>query len=187
MPYYDHEELTTFGFNYLGENVKVSRQANIYDAEKISLGSNSRIDDFCIISGRVTVGRFCHITPMCLVAGGIPGVVMGDFVTLAYGTKVFAQSDDYSGRSMVNSLIPKKFKNEYLARVEIEKHSIVGANSTIMPGVTLAEGTAVGSTSLVLASTSPWGIYAGCPALRIKERRKDLLELEREFLNENSV
>ena len=75
---------------------------------------------------------------MCLVAGGIPCVVMGDFVTLAYGTKVFAQSDDYSGRSMVNSLIPKKFKNEYLARVEIEKHSIVGANSTIMPGVTLA-------------------------------------------------
>ena len=111
MAYYDHEELTTFGFNYLGENVKVSRQANIYDAEKISLGSNSRIDDFCVISGRVTVGRFCHITPMCLVAGGIPGVVMGDFVTLAYGTKVFAQSDDYSGRSMVNSLIPKKFKN----------------------------------------------------------------------------
>ena len=40
MAYYDHEELTTFGFNYLGENVKVSRQANIYDAEKISLGSN---------------------------------------------------------------------------------------------------------------------------------------------------
>ena len=187
MAYYDQEELDNFGFKLLGENVKVSQQANIYNAEKIILGSNSRIDDFCVVSGNVTVGRYCHITPMCLVAGGIPGVVMGDFVTLAYGTKVFAQSDDYSGRSMANSLIPKKFKDEYFARVELKKHSIVGANSTIMPGVTLAEGTAVGSMSLVLSSTSSWGIYAGCPALRIKDRRKDLLELEREFLNEDSV
>jgi UDP-3-O-[3-hydroxymyristoyl] glucosamine N-acyltransferase len=110
MAYYDQEELFKFDFKFLGENVKVSQQAKIYDAEKINLGSNSRIDDFCIISGSVTVGRYCHITPMCLVAGGIPGVVMGDFVTLAYGTKVFAQSDDYSGRSMVNSLIPKKIQ-----------------------------------------------------------------------------
>ena len=187
MAYYDQEELFKFGFKFLGENVKVLKQAKIYDAEKINLGSNSRIDDFCIISGSVTLGRYCHITPMCLVAGGIPGVVMGDFVTLAYGTKVFAQSDDYSGRTMVNSLIPKKFKDEYLARVELQKHSIVGANSTIMPGVTLAEGTAVGSMSLVLSSTSSWGIYAGCPAVRIKDRLKDLLELEREFLNEDSV
>ena len=187
MSYYDQEDLINFGFNYLGENVKVSQHAKIYDPGKISLGSNSRIDDFCIVSGSVTVGCYCHITPMCLVAGGVLGIVMGDFVTLAYGTKVFAQSDDYSGKSMVNSLIPKKFKDEYFARVELQKHSIVGANSTIMPGVTLAEGTAVGSMSLVLSSTSPWGIYVGCPALRIKDRRRDLLELEREFLNQNSI
>ena len=187
MAYYDREELFKLGFNSIGENVKVSRHSKIYNAEKINLGSNSRIDDFCIISGDVTVGRYCHITPMCLVAGGTPGVVLGDFATLAYGTKVFTQSDDYSGRSMVNSLLPRKFKDEHFARVEIQKHSIVGANSTIMPGVTLAEGTAVGSMSLVLSSTSSWGIYAGCPARRIKDRRKDLLELEREFLNEDSV
>ena len=187
MAYYDREELFKLGFNSIGENVKVSRHSKIYNAEKIDLGSNSRIDDFCIISGDVTVGRYCHITPMCLVAGGTSGVVLEDFATLAYGTKVFAQSDDYSGRSMVNSLIPRKFKDEHFARVEIQKHSIVGANSTIMPGVTLAEGTAVGSMSLVLSSTSSWGIYAGCPARRIKDRRKDLLELEREFLNEDSV
>ena len=118
MSYYDQEDLINFGFNYLGENVKVSQHAKIYDPGKISLGSNSRIDDFCIVSGSVTVGCYCHITPMCLVAGGVIGIVMGDFVTLAYGTKVFAQSDDYSGRSMVNSLIPKKFKNEFKSIIE---------------------------------------------------------------------
>lgn len=187
MSYYDQSVLVDFGFKYLGENVKLSQEAKIYEPEKISLGSNSRIDDFCIISGSVTVGCYCHITPMCLVAGGAPGVVLSDFVTLAYGAKVFAQSDDYSGKSMVNSLIPKKFKDEFFARVELEKHVIVGANSTIMPGVILAEGTAVGSMSLVLSSTSPWGIYVGCPASRIKDRQRDLLELEKEFLSENSI
>lgn len=51
---------------------------------------------------------------MCLVAGGEPGIIMSDFVTLAYGVKVFSQSDDYSGKSLVNSNIPKKFKHENL-------------------------------------------------------------------------
>jgi hypothetical protein len=45
----------------------------------------------------------------------------------------------------------------------------------------------VGSMSLVLSSTSPWGIYVGCPASRIKDRQRDLLELEKEFLSENSI
>ena len=56
MSYYDQSVLVDFGFKYLGENVKLSQEAKIYEPEKISLGSNSRIDDFCIISGNVTVG-----------------------------------------------------------------------------------------------------------------------------------
>jgi acetyltransferase-like isoleucine patch superfamily enzyme len=36
--------------------------------------------------------------------------------------------------------------------------------------------------SLVLKSTEPWGIYIGNPAKRLRDRKKDLLELEKEYL-----
>lgn len=184
MSYLTDAELQGVGFKKLGRGVKISDKASIYDAEKIEVGDYSRIDDFCIISGRVVIGRYNHITPMCLVAGGLPGIVFGDFCTLAYGVKVFAQSDDYTGETLTNSLVPKKFKNEYFSAVNLERHVIVGANSVIFPGVTVAEGCSIGAMALVTVSTEPWGIYVGIPAKRIKDRKKDLLVLEAEFLNE---
>jgi acetyltransferase-like isoleucine patch superfamily enzyme len=51
-----------------------------------------------------------------------------------------------------------------------------------MPGVVLSEGTSVGAMSLVLKSTEPWGVYVGNPAKRLKDRKRDLLELEKEYL-----
>ena len=46
MSYLSLNELRSMGFKYTGANVKVSSKASIYDAEKISLENNSRIDDF---------------------------------------------------------------------------------------------------------------------------------------------
>lgn len=182
MAYLNSFELNKMGFKLLGDNIKISNKASIYNADQIEIGDNSRIDDFCVISGSVKIGKYCHITPMCLVAGGNAGVTMEDFCTLAYGVKVFAQSDDYSGRTMVNSLVPKQYKKEIFARVHLKRQTIVGAGSVIFPGVTIEEGCSVGAMSLVNKSTDPWGIYLGNPARRIKDRKKDLLELERQFL-----
>lgn len=184
MAYLTQQQLESMQFKSLGKNVKVSDKAAIYNADQISLGDNCRIDDFCIVSGNVTIGRFCHVTPMCLLAGGLPGITLDDFCTLAYNVKVFAQSDDYSGATMVNSLVPKKFKNETFAAVVLGRQTIIGTGSIIMPGVVLAEGCSVGAMSLVTNSTQPWGIYVGIPARRVKDRKQDLLQLEQQFLQE---
>lgn len=184
MAYYSEEQLGAMGFKRLGKNVKISDKASIYNCDQIEIGDNSRIDDFCVVSGSVHIGAFCHITPMCLVAGGSPGIFFDDFSTLAYGVKVFAQSDDYSGESMTNSLVPKNYKKEIFKPVSIGRHVIVGAGSIIFPGVNVAVGCSVGSMTLLNKSTQPWGIYVGNPARRVKERKKDLLELEKKFLEE---
>lgn len=184
MAYLTQQRLAALGFLSLGKNVRVSDKAAIYNPELISIGDNSRIDDFSIVSGKVSIGCFCHITPMCLLAGGAPGITLDDFCTLAYGVKIFAQSDDYSGETMVNSLIPKKFKNEFFAPVLLSRQTIVGAGAIIMPGVHLAEGCSVGAMSLVTKNTQPWGIYVGIPAKRKKDRKRDLLNLEQQFLRE---
>ena len=182
MAYYSQKELKTMGFKSIGENVKISKKASIYNYNQISIGNNSRIDDFCIISGKIQIGENVHITPMCLIAGGIKGILFEDFTTLAYGVNIFTQSDDYSGKTMTNSTIPQHFKNEYKEKVIIRKHSIIGAGSIIMPGVTLGIGTSVGAMSLVLKNTTPWGIYVGVPVVRLKDREQDLLKLEIQYI-----
>lgn len=182
MAYFTQEQLKQLGFKHIGKNVKISDKASIYNCGQIEIGDNSRIDDFCVISGKIKIGRNVHIAPFCLVAGGEKGIIFEDFSGLAYQVQVFTQSDDYSGRTLTNPTIPDEYKKEIKKEVIIGKHSIVGAGSIIMPGVTLAEGTSVGAMSLVLKSTEPWGIYVGNPAKRLKDRKKELLELEKKYL-----
>lgn len=181
MAYLSEAQLIALGFKSLGLNIKISDKAAIYNPELIEIGDHSRIDDFCIISGRVVIGRYCHITPMCLIAGGEPGIYMDDYATCAYGVKIFSQSDDYSGETMVNSLLPKKFKKEFFAAVYIQRHVIIGTNAVIFPGVTVSEGCSIGAMSLVTKTTKPWWIYKGIPAKSYKERSQNLLKLEQIF------
>lgn len=181
MAYYSEEENKLLGFKCIGQNVKISKLAAIYDHSKIEIGDNSRIDDFCVISGRLKIGHNVHITPQCLIAGGVPGVVIDDYSTLAYGVKVFSQSDDYSGESMVNSTIPKHLKKEIFSKVIISSNCIIGANSVVFPGVNMGEGTAVGACSLVLNDTDEWSVYVGAPAKKLKSRRKDILKLVKDY------
>ena len=184
MAYYTPEALEKMHFKFIGKNVKISDKASIYNCDQIEIGDNSRIDDFCVISGKIKIGKNVHITPMCLVAGGEKGIIFEDFTTIAYGVKIFTQSDDYSGKTMTNSTIPTKFKNEFKKEIVIQKYSIVGAGSSILPGVVLAEGTSVGAMSLIRSNTESWSIYVGSPAKRLKNRCKDLLALEKQYLNE---
>lgn len=184
MAYYTQEELEKMGFKYIGDNVKISDKASIYDCEKIEIGDNSRIDDFCVISGKINIGNNVHIAPFCLVAGGEKGIIFESFTGLAYHVQIFTQSDDYSGESMTNPTIPKKYKKEVKKEVILKKHAIVGAGSIILPGVTLEEGTSVGAMSLVRKSTIPWSIYLGNPAKKLKNRSKKLLDFEKEYMIE---
>lgn len=183
MAYYSSEELQTMGFKWLGKNVKISNKASIYDCHLIEVGDNSRIDDFCVISGKISMGKNVHIAPYCLLAGGEKGIVLEDFSGLAYKVQVFTQSDDYSGKSMTNPTVPSEYKNEVKKEVVIKRHVIVGAGSMILPGVVLAEGTAVGAMSLVRKSTAAWSVYLGNPAVKLKNRSQDLLELEKQYLS----
>jgi acetyltransferase-like isoleucine patch superfamily enzyme len=184
MAYYTDKQLKKIGFKSLGQNVRVSDRASIYNVEQIEIGDHSRIDDFCVISGKIKIGRNVHIAPHCLVAGGDEGVIFEDFTGLAYHVQVFTQSDDYTGVTLTNPTVPAEYKNVLKKKIQIGRHSIVGAGSIILPGVILAEGTSVGAMSLVRKSTDPWSIYVGNPAKKIKERSKSMLSLEQQYLRD---
>ncbi len=180
--YLDDDELRSLGFKSLGRNVKIARTARLYMPEYIAVGDHSIIDDFCIISGSIDIGANVHIAHGCRVIGGREGIVLADFSGLAFGVTIFAQSDDYSGLALTNPTVPMKFRNITRARVELGRHAIIGAGTVVFPGVQIAEGSSVGSCSMVTKSTEPWSVYFGIPARKLKERKRNMLELERQYL-----
>lgn len=181
MAFLTKQQLHQLNFKSLGNDVLISEKASLYNTENMDIGHRTRIDDFCVLSGNVSLGRNVHIAVFNNLAGGENGIVMEDYSGLAYGCQVFTQSDDYLGRSMTNPTIPNQFKKEAKRPIRIERHSIVGTMSVIMPGVTLSEGTSVGVLSVVTKTTQPWSIYKGNPAEKVLDRKRKPLELEREY------
>ena len=182
--FYTEDELKQLGFAKIGKDVLISRKASIYGANKIQIGNNVRIDDFCVLSGRITIGNYVHIAVYSALFGGDMGIELKDFTCLPSRNVVYAISDDYSGRSLTNSTVPDKYKNIVAGKIMLEKHVLVGSGCTILPGVSIGEGSAIGSMSLVNKSVDSWGIYVGIPCKFLKEREKNLLNLEQKLIRE---
>ena len=180
--FYSEEELEQIGFKSIGKNVKISKKTSIYNASKMVIGNNVRIDDFCVLSGRIELGNYIHIAVYSAIFAGNAGVRMNDFTGLSSRCTIYAESDDYSGNHLTNPTVDEKYLGIISGKVELERHVIIGTGTTILPGVRIGEGSAVGAMSLVSKSLEPWGIYAGTPCKLMKNRSTKLLELETEFL-----
>ena len=175
------QELRQIGFRHVGMNVKLSNKVVIYNADQIEIGNNVRIDDFCILSGKIVFGDFIHIGVCTRISGSKSGVFLKDFSGVSYNSTIIANSDDYSGEFLTNPMIPMKFRKIHPAPVVLEKHALIATHCVVMPGVTIGEGSAVGAMSLVVKDVEPWSIYFGIPARRIKERKRNLLILEKQM------
>ena len=186
--FYSEDELKELGLKSYGDNVLISRNALLYNPGKLEVGSNVRIDDFTTISGNVKIGSYIHIAQFCGLYGGDAGIEMKDFSGLSSRVVIYATSNDYSGNSMTNPMVPEKYKTtDKNLPVVLGKHVIVGCVSAILPGVEIGDGSSVGAMSLCNKSLEPWGVYAGAPAKRIKERSKKLLELEAQMKSDLGI
>jgi galactoside O-acetyltransferase len=177
--FYSDDELALLGFKKLGRNVQISKTSIQIGKQNISIGDNSRIDALSILSaseGSITIGRNVHVASFCSIQGG-GGVSLEDYSGLSHGVKLFSLSDDYSGSSLTNPTIPEEFLNIKSGPVLLQDHVIVGANSVILPDLTVGMGSAVGALSLVNRSLAPLGIYSGIPAKLIKPRANSFLSL----------
>ncbi len=160
--------------------MRLSRRASLYGAAGIALGSDVRIDDFCVLSagaGGIRVGNRVHVAVFCSLVGRV-AIELGEFSNFSSRVSIYSSNDDYSGATMTNPMVPDAYTGVQHAPVVIGRHVIVGSGSVILPGTVLEEGVAVGALSLVRGRCGAFGIYAGIPARRIKERKRDLLALE---------
>jgi len=166
----------------------ISERAAVYNCANIFIGNNVRIDDFAVLSagtGGIQLGDHVHVAVGATLLGR-GRITMAAFSGLSSHSSIYSSNDDYSGAVMTGPTVPELYTQVMHADVFLGKHVIVGSNSIILPGVTLEEGVAVGSLSLVNRNCAAFGIYVGTPARRVKERKRDLLDLERQFLLEKA-
>lgn len=175
------DEIEKIGFKSVGQNVLISRFTSIYNAQEMVLGNNIRIDDFCILSGKIQIDNFVHIAAFNALYGGREGIYISNYSTISSHSSIYSVSDDYSGASMTNPMIPDEYRNVINEKVLIKEHVIVGSHSVILPGGIIEEGCAVGAMSLVKGVLDEWGMYAGVPCRRIKERVRTLKLKQNEF------
>ena len=109
MAWMSRRKLRQLGFAHLGAEVKVSTRAVIYNPDRTSIGDYSRIDDFCVLSGKVTLGRNVHIAVFVNLAGAEAGITVSDFAGISYASQVFAQSDDYTGVALTRPTVPVRY------------------------------------------------------------------------------
>jgi galactoside O-acetyltransferase len=184
--FYTDSELNSIGFAKLGKNIKVSRKTSFYGASRISIGDNSRIDDFCVISageGGIEIGKNVHIACFCSIIGK-EKITLCDFAGLSSHSAIFSSSDDFSGSAMTNPTIPAKYTNVKSAPVYLGRHVVVGSHTCILPSVSIGEGAAIGASSLVTKNIAEFAIASGVPCKKIKDRNRDFLKLEKEYISE---
>lgn len=182
--FYSEDELKTLGFKEIGNNVLISRKCSIYGEGNICIGNNTRIDDYAILSGKIDIGDYVHISAGAYLFGGLAGIEIKDFCAISARCCIYAVTDDYLGGGMVNPMIPIEYRKVIQEAVIIEKHVIIGAGSIVLPNVHITEGGAFGAMSLINKSTKEWTVYIGTPIKEWKER-KNLSKMENQFRMSN--
>lgn len=160
MGWMTRAQLDRLGLKFLGEEVLIDNSVMILAPESISIGTHSRIDAGVTISaagGFVEIGKHVHVASRATIQGG-GGVVIDDFSGLSYGVVVISATDDFTLGNLTNPTVPDSTRRVSRKSVRLEKHSIVGANSVITPGVVMGFGSSVGALCKVSRSIPDGGI-----------------------------
>ncbi len=133
------------------------------------IGPDTSIWHFCHVSQDSTIGARCSFGQNCYVA---PGVKIGDGVkvqnNVSLYTGVEVEDDVFLGPSCVltNVINPRAAvvrKNEY-KKTLIKKGATIGANATIVCGITIGEYAFIAAGAVVTQNVPPFALMAGVPA-----------------------
>ena len=139
----------------------------------VELREFSYIDKNVIIMSRTAkVGRRVHIAPRVFVSGG------GDFeienyACIATNSNIITSTEVIKdGVRCSGPMVAADQRNVFRGKVLIKKDAFIGANATLLPGVTIAEGSVAGAGVTIAKDTMPWGIYVGAKTQLLGQREQ---------------
>ncbi|MFU0967500.1 acyltransferase [Kluyvera ascorbata] len=141
------------------------------DVQSSNIGQGTRIWQFSVILSGAKIGVDCNICAHTLVEND---VVIGNCVTIKSGVYIWdgvtIEDDVFIGPcvAFTNDKKPrsKQYHDEY-PRTIIKKGASIGANATILPGITIGEGAMIGAGAVVTRDVLPNTTVVGNPARKI--------------------
>lgn len=145
---------------------------------------SSYVDDGAVIGKGTKIWHYSHVMPGAVIGERcnlgqnvvvMPGTRIGNNVKIQNNVSIYEgvelEDDVFCGPSCVftNVLNPRSHvsrKNEY-RRTLVKRGGSIGANATIVCGVTLGEYAFVGAGAVVTADVPPYGLMVGVPARRV--------------------
>ncbi len=133
------------------------------------IGDGTKVWHFSHIMPNSTLGKNCNIGQNVVVS---PQVVLGNNVkvqnNVSIYTGVICEDDVFLGPSMVftNVINPRSAiirKDEYKTTL-VKKGASIGANATIICGVTIGEFALIGAGSVITKDVKPYELVYGNPA-----------------------
>lgn len=143
-----------------------------YVDSDVVIGQGTKIWHFCHILSDTTIGEGCSFGQNC-VSG--PKVRIGNGVKVQNNVSIYEgveiEDDVFLGPSMVftNVINPRAFvqRKEEFKKTLLKKGCSVGANATIVCGVTIGEYALIGSGAVVNRDVKPHALMVGVPARQI--------------------
>jgi len=140
--------------------------------ETDTIGEQTRIWAFVHILPGASIGKECNICDHVFIEND---VIIGDRVTVKCGVQLWdglrIADDVFIGpnATFTNDRFPRSRKPFCLLKTWIEKGATIGANATILPGVTIGAYAMVAAGSVVTRDVPPNALVAGNPARFIRE------------------
>ena len=123
------------------------------DVQSKNIGQDTKIWQFCVVLEKAVIGKNCNICAHVLIEND---VIIGDNVTVKSGVQLWdgIRIEDYvfigPNVTFTNDLYPrsKKYPEKFLQTI-VKKGASIGANSTILPGITIGENAMIAAGSIV--------------------------------------
>lgn len=142
------------------------------DVAECSIGEGTKVWQFVVILKGAKIGQDCNICAQTLIEGG---VVVGDKVTVKSGVQLWDGTKVEDGvfigpnATFTNDRYPRsKQYPDAFSGTRICKGASIGANATILPGITIGKEAMVGAGAVVTQDVPPRAVVVGNPARIIR-------------------
>ena len=146
------------------------------DCMNENVPESTSIWQFCVIFPKCKIGENCNICANVLIEND---VIIGNNVTIKSGVQVWdgieIEDNVFIGSNVAftNDMYPKSRNKDWkMQRTKVCQGASIGANVTILPGITIGENALIGAGSVVTKNIPANTVWVGNPARFIKNKEE---------------